>query len=157
MKLQVVQLGQNVVRVKKAQHQRCPQIVRAVLVLMACINQQIITKGRPALSWQNVVLVKRVAHLVLQQIEFAVLVLVESIKHLMHSQEQAAPFAEPGQVLRVPLLAVATVLPENFKINLVLHLQRASFVLPATNMWARPQAVRSVHKVSTKTKVRHSQ
>ena len=74
------------------------------------------------------------AHLVLQQIGNAVTVLVESIKHLKHSQEQAAPFAEPGQALRVPLLAVATVLPENFKINLVLHLQRASFVLPATNM-----------------------
>ena len=64
----------------------------------------------------------------------AVTVLVESIKHLIHSQEQAARIAVPGQVLRVPLLAVATVLPENFKINLVLHLQRASFVLPATNM-----------------------
>ena len=64
----------------------------------------------------------------------AVTVLVESIKHLMHSQEQAAPFAVPGQALRVPLLAVTTVLPENFKINLVLHLSHASFVLPATNM-----------------------
>jgi hypothetical protein len=62
----------------------------------------------------------------------------------MHSQEQAAPFAETGQVSWVQLLAVATVLPENFKINLVLHLQRASFVLPATNMWARPQAVLNV-------------
>ena len=60
MKLQVVQLGQNVVRVKKAQHQRCPQIVRAVLVLVASINQQIITKGRPARIGQSVPLVNTV-------------------------------------------------------------------------------------------------